>query len=160
MSDARFEDARGGPLRLRALDAEDLTLISGLVQDSVFPITEARYDRARRRFGLLLNRIRREDRAVAEGRAVERVRTVLVFDDVMAVRRSGLDPAERDLVLSLLSVTFEPGEDGTGRVVLTLAGDGAIALEVESLDCTLRDVTQPYRAPSGRLPDHKEADDV
>ncbi len=33
-------------------------------------------------------------------------------------------------------------------MVLTLAGDGAIALEVEALDVTLKDVTRPYIAPS------------
>ena len=50
--------------------------------------------------------------------------------------------------------SFEPGEDGTGRVVLTLAGDGAIRLSVEALELHLRDVTRPYSAPSGKAPDH------
>ena len=58
------------------------------------------------------------------------------------------------MVLSLLSVAFEPGEDGTGRVVLTLAGDGAIGVDVEALEVTLRDVTRPYRAVSGKIPEH------
>ena len=35
-----------------------------------------------------------------------------------------------------------------------LAGDGAVALEVEALEVRLEDVTRPYRAPSGRVPDH------
>jgi hypothetical protein len=43
--------------------------------------------------------------------------------------------------------------NGTGRVVLTLAGDGAIAAQAECLDVTLRDVTRPYLAPSGKAPD-------
>jgi hypothetical protein len=43
--------------------------------------------------------------------------------------------------------------------VLTLAGDGAIALEVECLDVTLRDVTRPYAAISGKLPMHPELSD-
>ncbi|KKM80919.1 hypothetical protein LCGC14_1335040 [marine sediment metagenome] len=42
----------------------------------------------------------------------------------------------------------------TGRVILTLAGDGAIALDVEALEVTLRDVTRPYIAPSGKAPQH------
>ena len=58
-------------------------------------------------------------------------------------------------VLSLLSLGFEPGPDGTGRVVLVLAGDGAVALEVECLNATLRDVTRPYLAPSGKVPGHR-----
>jgi hypothetical protein len=72
----------------------------------------------------------------------------------MAVRTQGIDRADRDTVLSLLDIAWEPGEDGTGRVILTLAGDGAIAPAVEALDVTLRDVTRPYVAPSGKAPSH------
>jgi hypothetical protein len=39
-------------------------------------------------------------------------------------------------------------------VVLTLAGDGAIGVDVEALDVILRDVTRPYVAPSGKVPAH------
>ena len=38
-------------------------------------------------------------------------------------------------------------------MILTLAGDGAVALEVEALEVTLHDVTRPYRAPSGKVPE-------
>lgn len=159
MSDARFEDAADRPLALRALDAEDLKIISSLVQDAVFPMTEVKWERGRRRFALLLNRFRWEDRAAAEraGRPYERVRSLLVFDDVLAVRSAGLDPRDRDTVLSLLSIEFTPGEDGTGQMTLVLAGDGEIALDVECVEVLLRDVTRPYVAPSGTAPKHPEA---
>jgi hypothetical protein len=156
MADARFEDGGEAPLHLRAEDAGDLAILAALVQDAVFPITEMRWQKARRRFALLVNRFRWEDRAAADraGRAYERVQSLLVVDEAMAVRTQGIDRAERDTVLSLLDIAWEPGEDGTGRVILTLAGDGAIALEVEALDVTLRDVTRPYVAPSGKAPSH------
>jgi hypothetical protein len=157
-ADARFEDGGEGPLRLRALDAEDLAVISALVQDAVLPATEMRYDRRRRRFALLLNRFRWEDVAPAErrGRDFERVQAVLAIEDVTRVATQGLDRTDRDTVLSLLSVAFEPGEDGTGRVILTLAGDGAVAVDVEALEVTLQDVTRPYIAPSKSRPSHPE----
>jgi hypothetical protein len=59
-------------------------------------------------------------------------------------------------VLSGLTLTWAPGADGMGRVEILLAGDGAIAVEVEALELTLRDVTRPYGAPSGKVPDHPE----
>ena len=154
--DARFEDGQDRPLRLRAMDAEDLKVISTLAQDAVFPVTEMTWNRTQRRFGLLINRFRWEDAPGAQKRrrAFERVQTVLAIEDVTAVRTQGVDTSDRDLVLSLLAVTMEPGEDGTGRVILTLAGDGAIALDVEALEVTLRDVTRPYIAPSGKAPQH------
>lgn len=156
MSDARFQDGGEAPLRLVAQDAEDLKIISSLVQDAVLPVTELKYDARRRRFAMLVNRFRWEDRNEAEqvGRAYERVRSVLVVEDVRKVQSFGFDRAEKDLVVSLLSISFEPGEDGTGRVILTLAGDGAVALDVETLEARLDDVTRPYRAPSGKVPTH------
>ena len=156
MADARFEDATEAPLHLVARDAEDLAVLSALVQDAVFPITEMRWQAGRRRFGLLINRFRWEDRDAAEraGRRFERVQSLLVVDEALSVRTQGIDRQDRDMVLSILSVTFEPGPDGTGRVILTLAGDGALALEVEALEVTLKDVTRPYAAPSGHAPGH------
>ena len=82
------------------------------------------------------------------------MQSLLVFEDVMAVQSQGFDRRDKDTVMSLLDMTFAPGADGTGRVVLVLAGDGEIALSVESLDVTLRDVTRPYLAPSGKAPTH------
>lgn len=156
MTDARFQDGGEGPLRLVAQDAEDLKVISTLVQDAVLPVTEMTHDPKRRRFALMLNRFRWEDRTQAEavGRAYERVRSVLVIDDVLRVQSQGFDRGDKDLVLSLLALDFAPGADGTGRLTLTLAGDGAIALDVEALEVRLDDVTRPYRAPSGKVPHH------
>lgn len=154
--DARFEDGREAPLRLKALDAEDLAVIAALAQDAVFLAAEMRYDRKARRFAILLNRFRWEDapRAQARGRSLERVQAVMAAEDVMAVQTQGVTSADQDMVYSLLSIGFEPGPDGTGRLLLTLAGDGAIALEVEALEVVLRDVTRPYHAPSGKMPTH------
>lgn len=162
MTDARFEDGAEAPLRLIARDAEDLQVISALVQDSVLTGADLQYQRARRRFALLLNRFRWEDesRARASGRRPERVRAVLAFSDVAAVAHQGLD-RDAGTVLSLLSIAFEPegavepGDPaGPGRVVLTFAGDGALALTVECLEVELADVTRPYAAPSGHAPSH------
>lgn len=156
MSDARFEDGAEQPLRLIAQDAEGLAVIAALLQDAVFPITEMSLVRQKRRFALMLNRFRWEDRdaAAQAGRKYERVQSLLVFEDVLAVRSQGIDRSDKDMILSLLDISFTPGADGTGLVTLVLAGDGAIGLDVEALDATLRDVTRPYLAPSGKVPQH------
>lgn len=154
--DARFEDGMEKPLNLGALDAEDLQVISSLAQDAVFPATEMKWRAKDRRFALLVNRFRWEDVQAAErrGRPVERVQSLLVVDNVMRVASQGVDRSDADMILSLLSMTFDFGEDGAGDVILTLAGDGAIRLSVEALEVTLKDVTRPYKAPSGHVPGH------
>jgi len=154
--DARFEDGAEIALNLKAMDAEDLQIISTLTQDGVFPASEMKWDSTKRQFALLLNRFRWEDATAAKtrNRGYERVQSVLSLQDVLAVSSQGIDRGDSEIVLSLLNIAFEPGPDGTGRVILNLAGDGAIALDVDALDVILKDVTRPYIAPSGAMPGH------
>ncbi|MBS0123101.1 DUF2948 family protein [Thetidibacter halocola] len=149
--DATFEDGAERPLNLGALDADDLRVISALVQDAVLPASEIAWQPKKRRLGLLLNRLRRE----RLGGTVERVRSLLVIDNVLRVSSQGIDRRDPDTVLSVLSVGFEAADSPRGHVTLILAGDGALRAEVEALDVTLRDVTRPYMAPSGKMPDHE-----
>jgi hypothetical protein len=146
--DARFADGGEAPLRLRAWDAEDLKVVSALCQDAVFPAAEMRFDRRGRRCAFLINRFRWERAA----RPPERVQSVLLIEEAHRVQVQG--PMQRDQILSLLQISWEAGEDGTGRVILTLAGEGAVAVSVEALEVVLKDVTRPYIAPSGQVPDH------
>ncbi len=156
MSDARFEDGVDKPLRLKALDLEDLQVISALAQDAVVPVAEMGFDGAKRRFALLINRFRWEDAPAAQERSrdVERTQALLFVDDVLSVQSSGFDKAQSDLVMSLLSVSFLPGKDGMGQVHLVFAGDGEVMVSVEALEVGLQDVTKPYIAPSGKTPNH------
>jgi hypothetical protein len=156
MSDARFEDGADRPLHLVARDAEDLRVISALVQDAVLSVGDMRYDGRWRRVTLLVNRFRWEDRTAAERarRSYERVRSVLSIEDVRKARIQGLRRDALDLVTTLLTMEFRPGADGTGTVTLVFSGDGAVALDVEALEVTLKDVTRPYIAPSRRAPAH------
>jgi len=157
-TDATFDEGREAPLNLGAADSDDLEVISSLVQDCVFPVTEMKWQAPERRFALLVNRFRWEDEDAARkrGRAFERVQSLLVVDNVLGVASQGVERSDKETVYSLLSVTFEPGEDCAGQVLLTLAGDGAIRLEVEALEVGLRDVTRPYQAPSRKAPDHPD----
>ena len=145
--DAAFEDA-DRPLRVAAETADDVPVVSALLQDAVGVAGEMRHLRRKRRFVALLNRFRWEDAEAARraGRPFERVRCVLSVEGVEAVRARGLSPADPDQVVSILSMGFQPGEDGAGRLLLALAGDGDIALDVEAIDLTLTDVARPHVA--------------
>lgn len=156
--DARFEDAAERPLRLRAEVAEDVPVLAALVQDAVLTAADMSWQPKLRRLALLVNRFRWEDRAAAEarGRPYERVRSVLIIGGVTHVASQGIDRADGGEILSVLDVSWQPGEDAAGVVEVTLAGDGAVRAEVECLDLTLSDVTRPYLAPSGKAPEHPE----
>ncbi len=158
VEDARFEDGSARPLGLRAEAAEDVPVISALVQDAVLTMADMSWQPKARRLAFLINRFRWEDRAAAEagGRPYERVRALLVINGVLGVASQGIDRADKDAILSILDIRWTPGADAAGRVELILAGDGAIAAEVECLDLTLKDVTRPYAAPSRKAPAHPD----
>lgn len=158
MADARFEDVgfADAPLRLKIEDADDVPVVSALIQDAVGLAGEVTWMPRRRRLVVLLNRFRWEDKEQAKrlGRAFERVRTALIFDSVNSVRANGLNPAEKDMVYSVLQMTWTPGEDANGELQLALAGDGAFAADLECLDGQLVDLTRPWEAKSDSAPDH------
>lgn len=155
MSDARFEDGAERPLRLMAADRDDLDVISALAQDAVLTVADISWQPKRRQVSFLLNRFRWEDarRAQQQGRKFERVRALLQIDDATAFKANGISPKDKELVLSLLSIVFEGDENG-GRISLSFAGDGDLAVDVEAINVSLIDVTRPYVAPSGKAPDH------
>lgn len=154
--DATFEDGAyaSHPLKLAAETVEDLTVLSALMQDAVGITREISWMPRRHRLILLVNRLRREDQGTParDGHKRERVRSAILCDTVLKVRARGLDPRDPETVYSILSASFEPGEEGAGTVIFTLAGDGELALEVEALDMRLVDLTQPWEA--GGEPNH------
>ncbi|MDO5704799.1 MAG: DUF2948 family protein [Paracoccus sp. (in: a-proteobacteria)] len=156
-NDASFADGAPQALSLRAEDADDLRIIAALTQDAILPVGEIRFDPRARQLALLINRFRWEDAEAAarEERPYERVRAILLIRDAMRVQTDGI-ARDEDTVLELLTITWQAGEDGTGRMVLEFAGDGALAVECECLNAELRDVTRPYAAPSGLRPTHPD----
>ncbi len=156
--DATFEEGSEQPLRLMAVDRDDLSVVSALVQDAVLPTTEMNWHPSERRFAMLINRFRWEDRdrATRQQRGYERVQSLLVFDTVSKIAYSGIDPKDKDQILSILSLDFEEADAPSGILTVNLAGDGALALTVECVDVLIKDVTRPYLAPSGTEPRHAQ----
>jgi Protein of unknown function (DUF2948) len=56
------------------------------------------------------------------------------------VKQQGLRGVAQDAILSLLAITFEPGLEPSGTVVLTFSANFSIRLSVEYLDLQLKDM--------------------
>ena len=83
------------------------------------------------------------------------MRSALSLEDVTGVKARGLPPKSADLVLSLMSVEWEDGEEApSGQFRLIFAGDGELVVSADCLDATLVDVSQPW--PAKNRPAHKE----
>jgi hypothetical protein len=156
VTDARFADAADRPLRLLAETAEDIAVMAALAQDAVGKAADAAWLRKRRRFVAVVNRFRWEDKTSAERqkRPYERVRAALSIENVMTARARGVPQGQPGAVFNLLDLLFEPGEDGAGVIRLILSGDAEIALAVEAIDVTLRDLSRPWATVAA--PAHRE----
>jgi hypothetical protein len=157
----RFPPQGYAPLRLRAEDAEDITVLAACLQDATLRATDMTWQPKQRRFVLVLNRFRWEDetRVNAKGKLVRarphvRVAAGLHFDGVLKVQSSGIDRSNM-ASLELLSIIAEPAEEAPAAVLtLVFAGGGAVRLDVECVDAQMQDLGNPY--PVRRAPKHKE----
>ena len=131
-----------GKLKLSALDADDLGVISAAVQDALVAARDCAYFKDEKRFVLLLNRFQWEADPAVEA-AHSRTHSALVFNEVTAVRHHLIPLGEPDRMLELLAVTLE----NDGSVALRFASGRAIRLEIGRLACHLGDVGEPWPTP-------------
>ncbi len=128
-------------LKLVALDAEDLDVVSAHLQDAVLKVGDIKWLPAENRFVVALNRFVWED-AVKDGRkkAFERRRSALHFDRVLKVQANRIQQKASDTVLELLAVRFTETDAPAGFVELQFAGGSTLRLEVECLEAQLSDL--------------------
>jgi hypothetical protein len=139
-------DGANAGLKLHALDAEDLSLISAHLQDALARVCDLVYLPDSRRFAIVLSRF--DWCAEAEGR-FERVRCGLHFEGVTRARSRHIARERPEAVLSLLAISFEPGaEPPEGQVRLIFAGGADILLDVECLESQLTDLGPRWRVAS------------
>ena len=146
------------PLKLIALDAEDLAVISAHLQDAVVRVGDMAYLPRQKRFAAVLNRFDWLGAVAAAGKnkapSGERRRAGLRIERVSKARLLGVDLKKRNAFHSLLAMTFvgTGAEDPAGHIRLDFAGGAAIELEVECIECELKDLGAAWRAK--RVPDH------
>lgn len=131
-------------LKLAALDAEDLEILSAHIQDAVLKVGDIDWRPRERRLALPLNRFAWE--GVARGETPQRRRSVLHFTRVMALRSQGLPLQRKDEVLSLLSIRFTPGDAPSGDIDLVFSGGATLRASVECIEASLADLGAVWAA--------------
>ena len=121
-------------LRLIGHHAEDLPVISALMQDAAVRVDDIAFDAKARRFALVANRYCWEKDAPA------RTRSALRVECVSRAQRKGW-PADGGAVLALLAIRAE----GEG-ITLDFAGGASVRLETECVDLLLEDLAGPWGA--------------
>ena len=139
-------------LKLMALDADDLLVISAHLQDSVLLSAEIEYDPTKGLLFIPVNRFAWEAPAARRllFKKYERRRSVLHFSKVTSLKSTGVDRGNATEVQSLLSITFvateEEGNPG-GQIRLDFGG-GGLLLEVECIEAQLTDLGAAWKASS------------
>ncbi|MCM2291443.1 DUF2948 family protein [Allorhizobium sp. BGMRC 0089] len=135
-------------LKLLALDAEDLTVVSAHMQDAVFKPKDVEYAAKSGVFSIAANRFVWE-KAKRKDKSFERRRAALTIKRVGAVRSLGFDRRSGEEVLALLAVEFhKKGEGPEGELRLVCAGGAAIALDVECIEVQLADLGGAWETTS------------
>lgn len=137
-------------LKLTALDAEDLDVISAAMQDAVLKAGDIRYLKREKKLALVARRFAWE---TAE-KANERRLTGLHFGRVLAVRSLGIRREAEDAVLSLLSITFTATDEPAGTIAIAFSGDATLHLDVECIEAQLADLGPSWE--THLRPSHKD----
>lgn len=141
------------PLKLIALDKDDLEVVSAHLQDALVKPAEILWRPSERRVVIGLNRF---DWEAAHGNASEfrRRSAALRFERVLSCKAHNVEQAERDSVLNLLAVDFRQGDPPAGVVILTFSGGAALRLEVECLEAEFADLGSVWATAC--CPDHSK----
>jgi hypothetical protein len=146
-------------LKLTALDAEDLEVVSAEMQDATVLVGDITFLPRQKKLALVANRFCWESAALpgatgsdAKG-PFRRCRCGLQFNRVFSVKYANVRRDNPEGVLSLLAILFHPDENPPGGVIeLTFSGGGALRAEVECIEAALDDLGVSWETP--RKPAH------
>jgi hypothetical protein len=141
-------------LGLIALDCEDLAILSANLQDAVVRVADIAFLPQSHRFAFVACRF---DWVAAEEGRMERCRTGLHFDRVERASFTGFRQNDKDMMLNLLSISFESSEPPGGDVIFIFSGGAAIRLSVECLEGQMHDLG--LRWSTTRKPGHACCDE-
>jgi hypothetical protein len=138
---------------LRAEDAEDLAVISAILQDALVAVGDMVFLSDEQRFVLVANRFRWEPPQSGVRQNFERRMSGLCIDGVKAVQRRGFSPRDSERLLLLLAMRSD-----AGVIYFDFAGGSSIRLEVERVLCHLDDLGEPW--PTRWRPRHPVEDEA
>jgi len=153
------EVAMNAPVKLRAMDEEDLKVVSAYLQDAIVPISDMCFQPAEKRFVAVANRFMWETADIplpppalsadsSDAYPFQRIHTALRIENVTAVRSRGIDRRNRKLVLELLSL-----ENVQSGIILYFAGGGCVRIDSPDWRMLIEDIGEPW--PTGCKPDHR-----
>ena len=158
--DASFSEGADRALYLGAFTPQDVEIISTILQDSIFCINDLAWLKKKQRVAVLVNRFRWENKSeyIDKNSAPERVKSLLIIDNVLNISSQGIDRSDDSEPLNLLNLDLQKTKKNI-FLTLLLSNFGAIRCELEAIELSIKDVTRPYKAHSENIPYHPIIDD-
>lgn len=139
------------PLKLWAQDAEDIQIISAVLQDAIAPVCDMLYRPSEKNFVMVVHRFcwdcPRESGRKLDEPSFERVCCALDIRGVEAVRLHGFSQEEQGAMLDLLTINLEKDS-----LQLIFAGEARLKLKLSNWNLRLEDFGEPW--PTTYLPSH------
>ena len=126
-------------LKLIALDADDLAVISAHVQDARVQAADIIWRQGEKRLVVGMRRLDWEQTLSGET-SPRRLIAALRFDRVLACKSRKIDMGRPDTALELVGIEFHPGDAPSGSAVLLFNHGAVLRLDVECLECQLTDL--------------------
>lgn len=143
-----------GGVRLLAQTADDLEVLSALLQDAIVPGEDMAHDRGGRRFVMVVNRfcwdlppvegVTSED----GGPVYERRLCGVQIHNVTAVRQTGMPADRRAALLNLLAIKLDRAEARGARVEWLFSGGAALQFDIDSLSVIAEDIDAGQPTPN------------
>ena len=126
-------------LKLIALDADDLAVISAHVQDARVQTADIIWRQGEKRLVVGMSRLDWEQTLAGET-APRRLIAALRFDRVLACKSRNIDLQAPEAALELVGIEFHSADPPSGCALLMFSQGGALRLDVECLECELTDL--------------------
>ena len=158
--DASFSEGADSALYLGAFTPEDVEVISTILQDGIFCINDLAWLKNKRQVAVLVNRFRWENKSeyIEKNSPPERVKSLLIIDNVLNISSQGIDRSDSTAPLNLLNLDLKKTKKNI-FLTLLLSNFGAIKFELDAIELSIKDVTRPYKAYSENIPFHPIIDD-
>jgi len=139
-------------LKIFGKDTEDLNVFSAYLQDSVIVANDIKFLSRTKKLICVFNRFMWEDAEKGIFRKNKRIRSALVFDNVLKVKTKNINPYKKDKILEFLAIKVEL-KDNYFDISLIFSGDSILLVKAEEINSSLEDFgknwTTKYR------PNHK-----
>ncbi len=125
-------------LKIFGKDTEDLNVFSAYLQDSVIVANDIKFLPRTKKLICVFNRFMWEDAEKGIFRKNKRIRSALVFDNVLKVKTKNINPYKKDKILEFLAIKVEL-KDNYFDISLIFSGDSILLVKAEEINSSLED---------------------